>query len=403
MNKISIDKLSNQEEIYPCVIEDIEYWFLMEKDNVRIYSIGNKKVDRYIKISEKNLALVLDVIKEFDGKHEIREISKKIQETHKAYVDINEIYSKFNRAGLLKNSDLGFEKSEIRALALNIFNIDIPLLGESARKNISRLWYSYTAMCLLIIGIGLFLLITCAGTVVFSNQAVILNNSYIKGVAITFLMAVPCLLMHEMSHAICAISMGLMPSKIALSLYFGILPMWYVKIPGIYTIKPSKRVWVLASGVFTNFVIALASVIAVVLFDLNGESREIVLKLATANFFSVIFSLNPFTLSDGYFIFTTILKIPNLRFNMIKKVANLSNKGFTLNYYEALYIITGILILGASVSSTYWWAFHVLYEIFGHMVNVPFNYYMAFTVLVSVTFVMVCIVIKRAKAYLVRV
>jgi len=156
---------------------------------------------------------------------------------------------------------------------------------------------------------------------------------------------------------------------------------------------------VLVSGVLTNFVIA-SSVIIVTFFGQGSIDSDFLLKIGTANFFAALFSLNPFTLSDGYFIFATVFKKPNLRFNVLKKIMNPSIKAYRLNYYDVIYILTGIVALSCSLFSTYWWGFNIIYEIFAMILKPPLEHYATYLFIISVSVIAVTGMILKGKNYM---
>ncbi|NLL05120.1 MAG: hypothetical protein GX270_04870, partial [Clostridiaceae bacterium] len=221
---------SEKTDKFPIAIENIEYWFLMQKDNQKIYIIGNVSKDRYIKVYEKNLQIVMSVLKSFDGKSSLNQIDNMIKTKYGKSVDVNQIYLKAEKAGLICGSGGSNEKSEIKALSLPVFSVNIPKLSTNIKKIIGALWRLYTVIGIVVILFGAFVLIkNGSNNILTMDRTILLDNSYLKGFAATLLMMVPSLLMHEISHFAAAISSSLDPSKVSLNLYLGIMPIWYVK------------------------------------------------------------------------------------------------------------------------------------------------------------------------------
>lgn len=388
---------------FPSIIEDIQYWFLMEKNGQKIYVIGSISKDRYIKVSEMNLEIVMSVLKSFDGKTSFEQIDKMIKITYGKSVDVNQIYMKAENAGLISGSCGSNEKSELKALSIPVFSINVPKLNNSIKKICGVLWNIYFVICIVVIFVGaLVLLMNGSKNILTIDRAVSLDNSYLKGFAVTLLMMVPSLFMHELSHFAAAISSSLNPSRVSLNLYLGVMPIWYVKIPGLYTIKIPKRLMVLISGILTNFAITSITFITVY-YGKGNINSEFLLKLGAANFFAALFSLNPFTLSDGYFIFVTVFKMPNLRFNVLTKIMSSSIKKIRLNFYDVIYILTGIGVLSCSLISTYWWGFNITYEIFSWILKPPFEYYVTLLIIVSASVIIITRMILRGRRYIKKV
>ena len=101
------------------------------------------------------------------------------------------------------------------------------------------------------------------------------------------------------------------------------IPKWYVKIREMYTLPVKQRIAVLASGMISNFI--FICVVIIIALEGNFELREIQLlsKIIYTFSFNILFSLVPINLSDGYFIFSWIFGMPNLRirmFDSLKKI-----------------------------------------------------------------------------------
>ncbi len=369
----------NKLNIKPEIQEDIGYWFLMKKGKENYYSLGSKNVDRYISLSEKKLSVVLKIIKYFDGNHDLGWLKNYFSTTEGLDINIEQVYKNLAKAGLIKNASSGHEKSEIKTMGLPVLNLPIADISGGLRKFLIICWNLY-----LIIG---FSLIAFAIFQVFADYSRLpsllaltgtVNESYIIGFFLTLSMVVPSIFLHELSHAIAAIGAGLQPKRLSLSLYLGILPMWYVKIPGMYTVNQVKRLSIMIAGIFTNLVIFSLVIVSLLTFQESTLTQEFLMKLALANFYSALFALAPFSLSDGYFIFTTILKMPNLRLNLIKEIgAFFSKNRQTITLTNSMYLLIGLIIIIASVSSTYWWLFNIFYEVSGLAFTGIIKYYLA--------------------------
>lgn len=137
-----------------------------------------------------------------------------------------------------------------------------------------------------------------------------LGGSYTLGILVTLGIFVLSIGLHELAHGIAGYKFGLKPSKLVIALYV-MTPMFYLKMPGIYTIKPRKRVYIWSAGVYANLLIASVSII-LASFS-SGNIKNILFLCSITNLSLILANLSPLLPLDGYFIMSTLLKRPNLR------------------------------------------------------------------------------------------
>lgn len=153
------------------------------------------------------------------------------------------------------------------------------------------------------------------------------------------------LLLHELSHAVASKNMGLEPKTITLSLYLYSTLMVYLRIPGIYKLTPKKRIVVWGAGMYTNLFLFSAFFLW---YMLTGYKYQIIFVLAVSNLFQIMRDMSPFMPLDGYYIFSTLIKRPNLRKSAFtrdtkKDVAQI-----------AYFIISGSFMLAVVGSQVVW-------------------------------------------------
>jgi Zn-dependent protease len=131
--------------------------------------------------------------------------------------------------------------------------------------------------------------------------------------------------LHECSHGIAAIFFGLSVRHIRVALYLGFIPIVYLRINGLYTLRPRQRLLVWLAGPYAN--LAIASVITLVLyFHWVSIGYAGILRLVLiGNFLLVLLNLFPFLPTDGYYIASTLLGAYNVRTNAWSKFAKLFN------------------------------------------------------------------------------
>ena len=132
---------------------------------------------------------------------------------------------------------------------------------------------------------------------------------------------IPSFLFHELCHSVAALNYELKPSKIDVCLYLYLFPLYYVKIKGLYTIDYKNRIKIMSAGITGNVFLAEAMLFLYVIFG-----KGIFLTVVLSQFNIVLANINPFSLSDGYYIMSMTFKTENLRKNMFDIIANLNFK-----------------------------------------------------------------------------
>jgi len=298
--------------ISPKVVEDIQPWLLFEnKKKEDIYLIGNKELDRYFTVPKSNVDIVLGIVSFFDGKHSIEWIENHYYTKKKKQIDVMSLYEMFSKSGLITDpKPAEVEHGEFEQLSIKVASFDIKKIFEFCSSIASDLvrWGVWTS--LLIIAVGIFFLVR-APEVLLSSR-----NFHIPGFAgFLFLYAaiILCVIMHEFSHAITATTYGILPIKFEINLYLGFLLVFFLKMAGLYTLKPKQRLIVWGAGVYMNLTLGCLFIIVAHLTNLSLFYEQFLARVAFINFFIAVFNLLPLLPTDGYFIMSTVFKKANLR------------------------------------------------------------------------------------------
>lgn len=153
---------------------------------------------------------------------------------------------------------------------------------------------------------------------------------------------------HELSHAAVATKFSLVPSTMTIALYLYTSLVVYLKIPGLYTLSPKKRIAVWGAGMFIN-----SLMVSIALWGYFFFNFSIFLLIATCNITLIIINLSPFLPLDGYFIMSTIFKEVNLRKKMLDIFK--SKKLKKSNLFINLYLLISLILIFALVSSQIIW------------------------------------------------
>ncbi len=342
------------EKIRPVAVADISSWLLFEKSEKKTYCIGSIERDKYIEAPEHLKDAIMCCIKHFDGSSSIEEIKTIVQEQYNYKIEVDELYNILCKANLIVNADASMvEKQEFDILSSAIFKMNLQKLYPFFNM-VKKIVFPYG---LYFTGIIIFLSIINVAryaNIFLSPSTYKVQNSYLLSGVIAIFFTVVSLIIHELSHAVTAYKYGLKPSKLFFSTYMGFSLMVYLKIPGIYTLKPKQRVYVWLAGIYANLFLFSSCIL---LYSLvNWDIKNIFIIAAIPNISFVLSNLSPLLPLDGYFVLSTLLKRPNLRkgsFQEFKKwIFGEKNK---FNGLVTLYFILSTLMMGTLVGTQAYW------------------------------------------------
>lgn len=295
----------------PELVSDIECSVLFEDSENTSYCMGSKSRDKYIQLNKKNVEAVQNAAQFMQGNLTINDIEQKMLEEYQTQINILELCEWFCKAGLMENQpeDVKLEKQEMDILSITIKKIPLKkfypffeFLGVKHGKETFLLSLSVMLMGF-IIGIPHW-------REFFMLKSYEIQGSLAGGICFILLLFVLSIGIHEFAHAVTGFACGLKPKELVFAFYVG-TPMFYVKMPGIYTITPKKRIIVWGAGVYSNIMIAA---VCMILRPLTGGILgSMLLICCSTNLSLAIANLSPLLPLDGYFILSTLLKCPNLR------------------------------------------------------------------------------------------
>ncbi|WP_250674432.1 M50 family metallopeptidase (plasmid) [Paraclostridium ghonii] len=335
--------------INPKVVNDISCYELFNKKSGNIYSIGSKTLDRYFEVNEDLKKPILKAMQYFDGSYSLDEIDKLLKEKEHFALNVNHFYNLLKTTGLLENETENIvDKSEYEKYSLKILQMDISK-RERFFEKFSFMIPIIFITTLILIPLSIYNIINNLGYFVDVNSFKI-NGSSILGflsVATIFFLSI---LLHECAHGVVARKYGLIPKNLNIALYLYVSPMVYLKIPGLYTLKEKQRIKVWSAGMYMNLFISLLSFS--ILGALKGLSFKLIFICGYINLMLIFMNICPFLPLDGYFILSTILKLPNLRKKSFKefiKFINRKNNNLTFIYF--IYFFTSITVMSLLVLS----------------------------------------------------
>jgi len=372
----------------PKALEDVSYWPYIVKNSRQSFSVGSKSVDRYLRVDGENLDVIMCAIGHMDGEHELEWIEDYILREKKIRIDVKGLCEKLASIGLIHDMEAQEAIGEMRIMGVDFINFKFPHVPVWMAHKIKMLWNivfygSFLIFALTLLGVALkwdnfkFLL----------NQTYVYKGSYVVGIVITTALSLLFMIFHELAHWATSIRFGLQPSEFHASLYAGVFPMWYVKIKGMYTVPIKYRIAITSAGMYANALIMTAALSVALWLHQPVHVSQLLSKIIFANFYSIIYTLFPLKLTDGYFIISWITGISNMRLRMLKIIKMLlKGKKEKIDVALLVYLLVNVALIGTGTYFTLVWNFKVFYEI-SRYVSIPVLKYiiliMPFAVLIT--------------------
>ncbi|MBQ1410198.1 MAG: M50 family metallopeptidase [Oscillospiraceae bacterium] len=333
----------------PHVVDDIRAYLLFSyKTKPSVYAIGSISRDKFIEVGEASRNLILYAASLMDGKHSYEEIEQRIAEETGKIINTRKLFQSFEQANLaFDEGNQNRIKSEYESLSIKIIDFDLSRL-----KKLFVSLSGFSMPLFVLTGISIFFTVVFALLYPSAFRAVSIlgfENHIVGNLIIIIFLYVLSIVLHELAHGIVGSRYGLMPKKLTISLYLGFSPIIYIKVPGLYTIKPRERILVWCAGVAFNALLAcIGFMTSILLRNLgNGLLSEFFLRFGYLNAVFSIVNLCPLLPLDGYFLLSTICKAPNLRRGAFVNVAkSFQEKKLLLSPGQCVYFVCSALMMG---------------------------------------------------------
>lgn len=342
----------------PKVRDDIYYSDIYMNGEDGYWIIGSKENDSQLIIKNNKINVFKRLFNIMDGKNSIKDIEDM------GFADSNElikIVKSIANKGLLEGCDNKEQFNEVERFSLKIWRHDFRDYSEKIQNICGYLTNIFKGLSILIIIFSLYIIsqkyyllkdITIVKAIQFSDNSFM---STIIGYLLINMGTYILFFFHEGAHAVVAIKNKIRPHYVAFVLYLGFLPMCYVKIKNIYTLKRKDMYAVLLAGVKMNLILGL------IFMDFYLLSENNLCKLfSISNFKMFYMNLIPLSLTDGYFVFGLLFRTPNTRMNFYKILASPKLIFSYSKKMVTLFIINFIVIL-----LTLNFEIYVLFDILG--------------------------------------
>jgi putative peptide zinc metalloprotease protein len=301
----------------PRLVPDLGHWpFFPDRPGSPGASIvGSLDLNRFVVLPTARVAVFLRAIELLRSGASFEEADATLRAEGFA-VDVRAVYDKLASAGLTLDAT-GRPKKRVGVIDASIFHIwgaDLAPLEPLFRFLGRTAWAPLMVVAgLLFASVALFFLLD--PRTASSLAAVgVSRGTGLPGTVVGIALLVSCFLFHEISHGVCAAHFGLRPRRFETGLFLGVMPLFYLRIGGLYTVSPWRRIAVWSAGAFGNFVLAATAFLLAAWSDATGGGAGLLLCRTAATSVALgLFNLFPFLPTDGYFVFSTLLRRHNLR------------------------------------------------------------------------------------------
>lgn len=269
--------------------------------------LGHLELDRYLTVPDAALQPVQRAAELMDGTRTAEEIRDSIRAELAKDLDVEDLAGRLREAGLLHTPEgsVAARTSHIERLSLTLFAL--PTGGTAAWTQRHVPWASTAWFA------GLTLAAVASIAVLAGIPAP--ANPWLRAPSPGLLLAgmLVSVLLHEASHGLAALREGLSPRSLSGALYLGYLPLFYLRIPGVYTLRPAARLRVWSAGCALNGTLVLVGLACSRLLPPGSAAGSWWHAMALWNLAVLQLNLLPFLPTDGYFLLSTLLREHNLR------------------------------------------------------------------------------------------
>ena len=255
-----------------------------------------------------------------DGKKTVRDIVKEVQRQKPETTEntVIEILLFFAESNLLTSSLEIKQKKRFRAVSP--FEIDFTLVKDS-HKFVNSLHTRIRPIFKgLLLWVSFAFIIACA--VLFAGRFVsiyghksnfeILGSSVVGFFFYYFIALAPIIAIHEIAHAITLVHYGGRAGEMGTGLFY-FSPMFYTETTDAWGLSRHDRMMVYLAGNISTLLIGSALFIAYLTVQIPGIGGQILLMIAFYCFSMSLMNFAPPFETDGYYLLSDIVNMPNLR------------------------------------------------------------------------------------------
>lgn len=309
--------------------------------------------DRIVKAkSDDHVEKIISIIELADGKRTVGQICNIALEKCPG-INAFELLNQLAAYNVFSNVSGGRKYSEVSIFSKSLLNINMSRYSNAVYKFRRIFWVFPIVFIVACVGLLFCLEISSQS---FSVEKAMSSDGVFGTVRgrlyyylLSYLLMFPMFILHEMSHVTMASKYGLVENQFCIALYLGFIPMYYIRIRGIYTVSTGKRIAIMLAGPLVNIFVGIVFYMT---FKYSGNG--IMLSLAQSNIRIGMVNIVPLSLTDGYYLLCSILGQINLRKKYYLFMGSLfcRRKIIKLKSTEMIYMII-------SLAFTY---FFIMYE-----------------------------------------
>lgn len=270
-----------------------------------------------------------------DGKRTVKEIVAEVQNRNPKVKedDIIGILLFFADANLLVSSLEPLKKKRFKVVSG--FEMDYTLIEQSKKflQSINNKLHPIFKRPLLWATV-IFIIM---GTVLFASRFILIfghkSNFQILGSSVVgfffyyFVALAPVIAIHEIAHGLALVHYGGEPGEMGAGIfYFG--PMFYTETTDVWTLKKRQRLMVYLAGNISTLLIG-SIVVSILLFVTFPQPAALILTMVAFYCFDMsLFNFAPPFETDGYYVLSDALNMPNLRHESYGYVGSLIKRVF---------------------------------------------------------------------------
>jgi Zn-dependent protease len=296
--------------VAPRLLDDLDVWQFYPRSSSaeEVYIVGSITADRYLTVPGSKLPAVRAFIGQLDGRLSLDEARERMIREHGVEMDVDALYRKFKRAGLVAaQSDR--QQGDLEASSAELLRLPIDRLLR-ALGWLSPLGRLVAYIGLSLIAAVLFLAVFDPAFRQIAASPLGARFSLDGGVAVAIVIGTVSIVVHELSHVYAASCWGIASGTLKVQLYLGVIPIVGLKLAGLYTLPPHGRLAVWSAGVFFNLTAAAAALLAL---RTVAPGSAFLQTAAAFNWILVVFNLMPLLPTDGYFLLSTLVRDSNVR------------------------------------------------------------------------------------------
>lgn len=296
------------------------------------FIVSSAKERHFIKINQDTYNLILLI----DGVKSLAEICEAYNQIYQSEIKLKTVADLFTNSlskyGLLK----GFDESLKPYQKPSYLKLSHQIINENTVSKIVKFFHflfnKWTAIILVAISLS-FVMIS-----LHTNFNLYQNFNLAESAILLIFCATLSLIFHELGHASATSYFGIKHGGIGIGFYL-LTPVFYADVTEVWHLPKNKRIIVNLAGVYFEL---LFCVLVILVGSLIGSSSMVIVSIII--FVRTLFNLNPFLRSDGYWILTDLVEIPNLMANSTKKLVEAGKlilgrqlKWKTIDFYLFIY------------------------------------------------------------------